>query len=396
MRYTVRVQPGQLQAVTSGLRAAGISPVGTSLNFIFVDIPAEKVAVVGALPGVAKVTPQQTVGIAAMPVEAKLATFMAMAKKPGGLPGAVRWAQAQDAGVVRTPTSRAAEVMGATAARKMGLLGRGVKVAVLDTGIDVLCPQMPLIRAPSYVKGDPVGDDVNGHGSHVASTIGGSTRGSLRGLAPGVDILPIKVLGYGIGMGNDEDIINGMEAAYKWGADIISMSLGGVSSLPPEDDPMCVAVEELTKAGVIFSIAAGNSGAGDNTVGTPGAAPAAITVGALDETGVLADFSSRGPSWDRIKPDICGVGVNLGSSTTGLIALMQAKDGFKTGFISGTSMATPCVSAILALWIEYARAHGVSLTADMLKEIFARHGKEEKDSATGWGMLHFEWILKEI
>jgi len=396
-RYIVRTIPGQAAAVAAALSGIKIRPLDTSGSFIFVEVPEDRVAMVQALPGVAKVTPDRKVGIAAvMPVEAKVAEFLRRIKQPFGLPRAIAWARAQDAGETKTPTSEAARLMGATQAWEMGVTGKGVKVAVLDTGIDILSPQMPGIRARSFVSGDPAGDDSNGHGTHVATTIAGGVRGSLRGLAPGVTLRPIKCLGYLIGTGSTSDIIRAMEEAARWGADIISMSLGAAASEPPEDDPMCVVIKEHAERGIIYCIAAGNENQdGAPTVGTPGISPEAITVAAVDAEGKVAPFSSRGPAFGLVKPDIAGIGVDLGSSTSGLIELMEIGAGWKTGYISGTSMATPCVAATLALWLELARKRGLTLTPEHIKEILATYG-HQKDVETGWGLLRFEWILNAL
>ena len=404
-KYIIRTQTGKATEVQGRLSPLGIKPTGGAGDFIFVDIPEARVSEVQALPGVVRVTPDQRVGIAAtMPVDAKVTEFSRLFKQPFGLPRAIAWSRAQDAGRQKIPTSLAAVAMGADRAWALGIKGQGVKVCVLDTGMDIVCPQLPGIMAKSYVSGDPVGDDQNGHSTHVTTTIAGRQRGPLIGLASGVDILPIKVLGYGIGMGNTSDILKGMQAAADWGADVVSMSLGGEASMPPEDDPMCIMIKEHTARGTIYSVAAGNSGPKAQTIGSPGISPEAITVAAVDINGKIADFSSRGPAYNQTKPDVAGIGVNLESSTTGLIGLMQFQDSMgdipgKRGAISGTSMATPCCSAVIALALGYARERGKTLTAWQVKEAMASYGDfagASKRTDYGWGLLTFPILERYI
>jgi len=145
-------------------------------------------------------------------------------------------------------------------------------------------------------------------------------------------------------------IVAGMEwAATEVKANVVNLSLGGPDA--PETDPMEEAVNRLTAAtGTLFVIAAGNEGPGAGTVGSPGSAEAALTVGAVDKQDQLADFSSRGPRVgdDGLKPDVTAPGV-------GIVAA-KAKDsviGTPVGDqylqLNGTSMATPHVAGAAAL-----------------------------------------------
>ena len=138
--------------------------------------------------------------------------------------------------------------------------------------------------------------DINGHGTHVASTIvgtGAASDGVNKGVAPGADLIVGKVLGGVDGYGADSWVLAGMQWAAESGADIVSMSLGDPT---PSDgsDPMSMAVDNLTaQYGSLFVIAAGN--AGPESISAPGAAASALTVGAVDKQDNLAYFSSTGP-----------------------------------------------------------------------------------------------------
>jgi subtilisin family serine protease len=130
------------------------------------------------------------------------------------------------------------------------------------------------------------------------------------GIAPECELYSIKVLGYIIGAGSDSTILKGLEMAMNFGADVISMSLGGKEeATKEEDDPYYHAFNEIVAKGVIPVVAAGNDGK-SNSINTPGALTSVLTVGATDPiTGEVAPYSSRGPTnWDSIKPDVVAPG----------------------------------------------------------------------------------------
>ncbi|MFE7753292.1 S8 family serine peptidase [Streptomyces sp. NPDC057428] len=229
-----------------------------------------------------------------------------------------------------------------------GDTGQGVDVAVLDTGVDTQHPDLAgqVAASTSFVPDQDV-EDHNGHGTHVASTIAGSgaaSDGKEKGVAPGARLHIGKVLDND-GSGQDSWVLAGMEwAAREQHAKVISMSLGA----GPTDghDPLSEAVNELSaETGALFTIAAGN--AGPHSVAAPSVADAALSVGAVDTSDTLADFSSTGPRQGDagLKPELTAPGVDV------LAARSQyAEDG--SGYyqtLSGTSMATPHVAGAAAL-----------------------------------------------
>ncbi|MEV0430693.1 S8 family serine peptidase [Micromonospora sp. NPDC050495] len=241
--------------------------------------------------------------------------------------------------------------IGAPAAWAAGRDGSGVRVAVLDTGADAGHPDLAgRIAGSQDFTGGGSARDGHGHGTHVAATIagGGAASGGLRkGVAPGARLLIGKVLDDG-GSGYDSQIIAGMEWAAHSGAKVVSMSLGG----PATDgtDPMSQAVDDLTaETGTLFVIAAGNEG-GAATVGSPGAAAAALTVGAVDRDDNLADFSSRGPRLgdNGVKPEITAPGVGIVAARAAGTTMGTPVDDAYTR-ASGTSMATPHVAGAAAI-----------------------------------------------
>ncbi|MGE5679703.1 MAG: S8 family serine peptidase [Bacillota bacterium] len=231
--------------------------------------------------------------------------------------------------------------------------GDSVVVGIIDTGIDYLHPALggglgkgfKVIGGYDVVNKDNDPMDDMGHGTHVAGIVAGNCD-SIKGIAPNALLMGFKVLNSS-GMGYESDIIAGIERAvdpnddddYSDKVDIANMSLGG-SGTPA--DAECTAVNNAVKLGVVFCIAAGNSGRlGFNTLGSPGSAELAITVGATDKTDKLAVFSSKGPT-NRpylIKPEVLAPGVDIYSSVPG--GQYQR--------LSGTSMATPEVAGVCAL-----------------------------------------------
>jgi len=397
MRYLVQVDPTRTEEVKLALRGVGVSIITQSFDYITIDIPEELVPKIRAISGVVAVTRERVVRIAVMPVFQKLQKFMELARNPLTLPLAISFSLEADRGKVRWPTYESRRMLGADKAENEGYTGRGVKVAVLDTGIDTpLCPQLPFkFFGRSSVDGMPWENDENGHGTHCATTIAGSVFptpwGRLMGVAPDAEIGFFKVLGYGMGAGTETSVMRGMMDAFEWGADIISMSLGSPYSEEHTDRiPECRAVKMLTDQGIIVVVANGNDGPGPRTVGVPACSPYALSVGAIDRGGNLADFSSRGPTQENlIKPDCVAPGVDILSSTCGMIAAMQFMDGFKLGAISGTSMATPHISGLVALIKQLYRENEVELTTSMLKDILKTYG-QPKDSERGWGLLTWD------
>ena len=255
-------------------------------------------------------------------------------------------------GKVTADLDRSVAQIGAPTAWEAGYDGTGVTVAVLDTGVDAEHPDLAgqVGAEENFSESDTVQDGF-GHGTHVAATIAGTGAGSdglRKGVAPGATILSGKVLD-DEGSGWESDIIAGMEWAVGAEADVVNMSLGG----GPTDgtDPLSVAVNELSDTtDTLFVVSAGNDGPGASTVGTPGSADRALTVGAVDRDESLADFSSRGPRLGdlAIKPDITAPGVDIAAARASGTSMGTPVDALYTR-ASGTSMAAPHVAGAAAL-----------------------------------------------
>ncbi|WP_052336585.1 S8 family peptidase [Nocardioides alkalitolerans] len=208
--------------------------------------------------------------------------------------------------------------------------GDGVTAYVIDTGIDSSHPEFGGRVSSGY---DAIGDgngteDCQGHGTHVAGTIGSETYG----VAKTVDLVAVRVLGCD-GSGSSAGVIDGMDwvAGNAGGAAVANMSLGG-----PADSATDAAVDRMVDAGVTVVVAAGNEST-DACSSSPAAAPSAITVAASDNTDTLSYFSNYGDCVDIIAP-----GEDITSTWTG----------GGTDTISGTSMASPHVAGAAALYLE--------------------------------------------
>ncbi|MCB8906845.1 MULTISPECIES: S8 family serine peptidase [unclassified Streptomyces] len=255
-------------------------------------------------------------------------------------------------GRVKAAMAESNAQIGTPKAWEAGLTGKGVKVAVLDTGADLAHPDLAgrVTESKSFIAGQEVADR-NGHGTHVASTVGGSGAGSdgkEKGVAPGATLAVGKVLS-DEGSGSESEIIAGMEwAAKDIDAKIVSMSLGSREA-SDGTDPMAQAVNTLTaETGALFVIAAGNSGA-PGSIGSPGAADSALTIGAVDSADEAAYFTSQGPRYgdQALKPDLSAPGVGILAARSQLVS----GSGLYTS-MSGTSMATPHVAGVAALLAE--------------------------------------------
>jgi subtilisin family serine protease len=232
-----------------------------------------------------------------------------------------------------------------------GTRGAGVTVAIIDTGIDYhhsalgggFGPAFKVIGGYDFVNKDADPMDDHGHGTHVAGIVAGNST-ELLGVAPDAKLIAFKVLNRD-GYGSTSDIIAAIERCvdpngdgdFSDRVDVANMSLGGFGN---PDDPLSRAVDAAVQAGVVFAVAAGNMGAAQ-TILSPGAAEHAVTVGAIDSTGAIAFFSSRGPNALHYssKPDVVAPGVNV----------LSAKMGGGVFEQSGTSMATPHVAGVAAL-----------------------------------------------
>jgi serine protease AprX len=286
-----------------------------------------------------------------------------------------------------------------------GPTGRGVGVALIDSGIS---PSLDfgfrITGFFDFTKGGvpAAAYDDYGHGTHIAGLIGsnGLLSGfALQGVAPEVNFVGLKVLDKN-GQGSTSDVIKAVEYVVanrqRLGVHIINLSLGHPIYAAAADDPLVQAVEKASAAGLVVVASAGNFGENPSTgqvgyAGTtsPGNAPSAITVGCAMTRGTIArgddrvaDYSSRGPTWydGFVKPNLVAPGHTLASDTSVNSTLYQllVSSRQKIGFVpflqlSGTSMATGVATGVVALVVQAnrnAQYYGAKpLTPNLVKAI---------------------------
>ena len=232
--------------------------------------------------------------------------------------------------------------------------GENIDIGIIDTGIDYLhealggsaFPNAKVVGGYNFVAGNSDPMDDNGHGTHVAAIVAGNGPPpvNLRGVAYNARLWAFKVLN-AYGSGSTSTVIAGIDRALDPDDDpstptpikVLNLSLGGSGD---PTDPISQAIDNAVAAGVVCVVAAGNSGI-YQSIGSPGCARRALTVGASTDNDMIAFFSSRGPtnlSFD-VKPDLVAPGNDIESAKLG------------GGYISysGTSMATPHVAGAAAL-----------------------------------------------
>ena len=304
--------------------------------------------------------------------------------------------------------------------------GRGVNIAILDTGLsyceDFTNPRNRLIAFKDFVNGRSDFYDDHGHGTHVAGIACGNGFLSGRkyaGIAVGSNIIGIKVLDED-GLGNSADVLAGLQWVYDnkdlYNIRIVNMSVGtpDIGSV----DPLVRAVEKIWDSGIVVVVAAGNNGPEQSSVTSPGISRKVITVGAYDSVGASdamgardydlkavaisgerhVDFSGRGPTSECIvKPDVLAPGTNIvsclssGMGSKNLAAHKEHIVGRKYLSLSGTSMSTPIVSGAIALLLEkYPRLAPDDVKYALKKSAVDINQHRDKQ---GWGLINIRQLI---
>jgi serine protease AprX len=305
-----------------------------------------------------------------------------LAADPGGLiitPNAI--VMAADNGFYDPiwPETDYPNVVGADIVWSEGVLGEGVTVAILDTGMsnhlainrDIYGKRGRIVGWKDFVDGRPNLYDPNGHGTHVAGIIGATqigTDGEWNGVAPGINLLPIRVLNRD-GFGTYEQVIEGIDWVWKnkdtYKVRVMNLSLVALAQSPYWADPLNIAVMEAWAADIVVVAAAGNGGPNPMTIGVPGNVPYVITVGAFTDAytpdywgdDYLAPFSAAGPTLDGfVKPDVVAPGAHMVAPMNpgAQLALTYPDNKVISQYFSmaGTSQAAGVVSGIAALILD--------------------------------------------
>ena len=330
---------------------------------------------------------------------------------------------------------RSGTATGATLAREeLGLSGRGVGVAIIDSGITNWHDDLYLARygrskrvahfkdftqEATAVRTSAEAYDDFGHGTHVAGIVSGTgydSGGRRRGIAPSAHLVGLKVLDRD-GHGHVSDVIAALDYAVSiseaYGIRVINLSVGSGVYESFWVDPLALAARRAVEAGIVVVAAAGNLGLNDQGqvqfggITSPGNAPWVLTVGATSHQGTaprsddaVGGFSSRGPTWIDFaaKPDLVAPGVGIESLSDPSSTLYhQLPDYLLSGTVdlpyqpylslTGTSMATPVVSGTVALMLEASP----SLTPNAVKAILQYTAQELPDVTPlvqGAGMLN--------
>ncbi|HWK50603.1 MAG TPA: S8 family peptidase, partial [Steroidobacter sp.] len=286
--------------------------------------------------------------------------------------------------------------VGASPLHTGGITGRGVTVAVLDTGVwqdkgplqvsssgrnprvlaqyDVILARenpsaYPLLSPNKYSRDI---DDPNGHGTHISSIIASSgiaSTGRYQGVAPGVNLVSVRVLD-GNGAGRYFDVIAGIQWAMNqrlaYGIRVINLSLSAPVNSHYWDDPLNQAVMAAWSAGIVVVVAAGNAGPAPMTIGVPANNPYVISVGAVTDNYhpfepsqyKLATFSSAGPTYEGfVKPEVVAMGGHIRAYAPDVGTLAQQfpqwlDTRYPDMTMSGTSQAAAVTSGVVALMLE--------------------------------------------
>ena len=281
-----------------------------------------------------------------------------------------------------------------------GYTGRGIGVAVLDTGIFPHEDFGGRIAAfADFVQKNPEPYDDNGHGTHIAGIIGGAgtaSRGGYSGVAPECSLICAKVLDKR-GNGYASDVLSGLRwirgNRERYGIRIVNVSVGAFSGRGSgENSALVKGVNAAWDDGLVVVVAAGNNGPGRMTITTPGISRKVITVGCSDdhrEVNVMGsrmvDYSGRGPTAACVcKPDLVAPGCSIISCANRGVAY-QTK--------SGTSMSTPLVAGALALLLQKYPDMSNRDVKLRLRERSVDLGLPRNQQ--GWGLLDAERLLRD-
>ncbi|MBD2861906.1 S8 family peptidase [Paenibacillus oceani] len=306
--------------------------------------------------------------------------------------------------------------VGATALQRRGIGGKGIAIAIIDTGAyphpDLTRPVNRIVAFKDFVGLRTRTYDDNGHGTHVAGDAAGngfSSRGKYRGAADQAKLVILKAFDK-FGDANSSDVIAAVDWVLrhrkKYNIRVVNMSFGSPGVTRCSDDPICRAAERAWRAGLVVVTAGGNSGPDPRTIESPGISPLLLTVGAVNDRRTIrqaddtvALFSSRGPAaGNRIKPDLTAPGVNIISLRAPGSTLDRNNPSARVGNLyfrlSGSSMSTPIVSGGAAQLLQRYPALKPEGVKRLLKA--GAFKLRKSPNAVGSGVLNVGFIAKPL
>ena len=278
---------------------------------------------------------------------------------------------------------------------KQGYLGDGVCVAVIDTGcyphLDFVLGKNRVVKFVDLINDREEMYDDNGHGTFVSGVLAGSgfsSAGKYAGIAPACDLIVIKALN-SEGQTQAFKVLDAMQWVFenrvRYNIRVVCMSFG--STPLAKNDPLSLGASSLWDVGIVVVGAVGNDGPKEGSVKSPGSCSKIITVGCADTTGdkiEIADFSSRGPIFDIIKPDLVAPGVKITSLANNSKLFTQ---------MSGTSVSTPFVAGVATLLIQ----QSPFLTPNQVKSMimYSADKLPFDPNICGMGLLNAQSALEE-
>lgn len=252
-----------------------------------------------------------------------------------------------------------------------GYTGNGVRVAVLDTGFDEH-QDITYAGGHSVFEDDVYTYDYDGHGTHVAGIIGAQKGTTHQGIAPNVELYGVKVFSESTG-GTTTDLISGIDWSIQEGMDIINMSLGFTGEVPA----VLEAIQEAVEQGILVIAASGNEGNEDGTgeqIEYPAKYDEVIAVASVDQDLSRSTFSAAGPENEVAAPGGFIGGLAPGGSYVAM---------------SGTSQATPHVTALAAILMEKYPQRSNEEIRELLIKKANDLGPEGRDSLYGYGLVQY-------
>jgi serine protease AprX len=318
-------------------------------------------------------------------------------------------------GKVRVHLNVATPAVGAAKLQRRGIGGKGITIAIIDTGVfphkDLTRPVNRIIAFKDLLRNRKKPYDDNGHGTHLAGDAAGNgfvSCGKYRGPANRANLVVVKAFDRN-GLADSADVIAAIDWVLRhrktYNIRILNMSFGSPGFLRCADDPVCRAAERAWKAGLVVVTAAGNNGPGRSTIESPGISPLLLTVGAVDDRRTIrqqddrvAEFSGRGPAGGRVKPDITAPGVDIVSLRAPGSAIDLGDPEGRVGKcyfrMSGTSMATPIVAGAAAQLLQLRP----SLKPQRVKKLLMRHAFRLRAGvdAQGSGELNLRFAARKL